>query len=149
MAVLSDPVSKPRRTLHVSAVLGGGGALPEVEAGIRKLAGIVRLEEEARSADDPAREATVDVTFHVPGTILRPNYEGMRTGRWVKDKRLLVVQIAVPESLSGSSRINHFLADSLRRAVALAADWMKKKKLELSLERAREIADSAASVLEN
>ena len=75
----------PWRTLYVSAVLGGGGAMADVEREIRRLAGIVRREEEALPSDDPAMEAAVDVTYHVCGPILRPDYEGIISlfgGRW-------------------------------------------------------------------
>jgi hypothetical protein len=92
---------------HISAVLGRGGALSEVEAAIRKLAGTVRSIEEALPAVDSATERTLDVTFHLPGTILRPDYEGLRTGRWLSKKRLLVVQIAVLGTLSGASDVNN------------------------------------------
>ncbi len=140
-----DNVPSPWRTLYVSAVLGGGGALGDVEAAIRRLAGIVRVEEEACPAEDPTGEAAVDVTFHLPGPILRPDYEGMRTGRWVKAKRLLVVQIAVPESISGDpDAISKFLATSLRDAVELAAEYLAQRKLGFSVERARSVAERAA-----
>lgn len=143
-----DNVASPWRTLYVSAVLGGGGALGDVEAAIRGLAGVVRREEEAHPPEDPAEEAAVDVTFHLPGPILRPDYEGMRTGRWVKAKRLLVVQIAVPESISGDAdAISKFLARSLRDAVELAAGYFAQRKLAFSLERARSVAERAAASL--
>lgn len=141
----NDDVATPWRALYVSAVLGGGGALSDVEAAIRRLSGVVRREEEYCPAD-PAGEAALDVTFHLPGPILRPDYEGMRAGRWVKAKRLLVVQIAVPESISGDAdAINEFLAISLRDAVDLAAKYLAQRKLALSLEAARCIAERAAA----
>ena len=72
----------------------------------------------------------------------------MRTGRWVSKKRLLVVQIAVPEALSQTSNVKAFLATSLRDAVALAGEWMNKKDAGLSLDRARKIAARAGTALE-
>lgn len=145
---MSDAAERPRRTLYVSAVLGGGGATADVDAAISRLAGMVRREEEACPAEDPASEATVDVTFHVPGTILPVDFEGMRTGRWVKAKRLLVVQVAVPESVSGDADgINTFLATSLREAVDLAAGYLAQRKLSFSLERANSVAERAAAGL--
>jgi hypothetical protein len=109
----------------------------------------VQEQEDALAPADPSTEAAVDVTLHVPGPLLSPDYEGMRTGRWVKDKRLLVVQVAVPECLFGSSEaeINTFFAKSLREAVELAAGYLAKKNFDLSLEQARVIADRSAAAL--
>lgn len=138
----------PWRALYVSAVLGGGGAMADVERAIRTLAGIVRREEEAFPSCDPTREAAVDVTYHLSGPILRPNYEGMRTGRWVKDKRLLVVQVAVPERVSGTEDIHQYLGQSLREAVSLARRHLGKKQVEFSLDRAVTVARQASLALE-
>jgi hypothetical protein len=136
------------RTLYVSAVLGGGGALADVEAAVRRLAGIVRREEEADPPDDPASEAAVDATYHLPGPILRPDYEGLRTGRWAKAKRLLVVQVAVPEEISGDAeKVGGFLAESLVEAIDLAAAHLAQRKLPYSLDRARRVAERAAAAL--
>lgn len=148
MAVLNEGAVTPWRTLYISAVLGGGGAMADVERAIRRLAGIVRREEETHPFDDPAREAAVDVTYHLCGPILRPDYEGMRTGRWVKDKRLLVVQVAVPEAVSGSGEVNSFLGRSLIEAVELAGRHLDKKQLGLSLDRAVTVAGQASLALE-
>jgi hypothetical protein len=139
---------RPWRTLYVSSVVGGRGALADVVAVIRRLAGIVRREEEADPPEDPGSEATVDVTFHLPGPIVRPDYEGMRTGRWVKAKRLLVVQIAVPEEISGQpAAIDDLLGRSLVEAVDLAAGYLAQRQLPYSLDRAGRVAKRAAAAL--
>ena len=139
---------RPWRTLYVSAVLGGRGALADVEAAVRRLAGVVRREEEADPAEDPASEATVDATFHLPGPLVRPDYEGIRTGRWVKAKRLLVVQIAVPEEISGRpDAIEDFLGSSLVGAVDLATGYLAKRRLAYSLDRAGRVAKRSAAAL--
>lgn len=84
MPVVTEAASRPRRPLYVSAVVGGNSAAnARVDAGISVLARLVREQEEALPApEDPSVEAAVDVTFHVPGPLLSPDYEGIRTGRW-------------------------------------------------------------------
>ena len=147
MAAMNEPVVRPRRALYISAVLGGGTTMQDVEAQIRRLAGIVRQLDESLPAQDPVHEAAVDATFHVPGDILRPEYEGLRTGRWVKAKQLLVVQIAVPADLSGSPAIEKFLAESLGQAVTLASEYLARRRLGLSVDRAARIASDASRLV--
>ena len=135
---------RQRRTLYVSAVLGGGEVLPGVERAIRRLAGIVRRVDETEGAEAPQDQAVIDVTFHVPGTTWPVDFVGLRTGRWVSAKRLLVVQVAVPTSLESGAEITQFLAGSLPEAVALARDRLTARRIRLSVERAAVIASRAA-----
>ncbi len=117
-----------RRTVYVSAVLGGGSAA-RVEAGIRQLAKDVRVADETRASLDRSNEVAVDVTFHVPGTLLRPEFDGVRTGRWDGVKRMLVVQVATPEAVcSDPESVVEFLNESLRAAVQLAADHVRRHR---------------------
>lgn len=46
--------------------------------------------------DNVSSNINVEVVFHVPGNILSPDYEGLRTGSYWKSKALLQVQVALP-----------------------------------------------------
>jgi hypothetical protein len=129
-----------RRTVYISAVLGGGGACADVEAAIRELAAQVHVLDEQLAEGDRSNEIAVDVTFHVPGTILRPDYEGVRTGRWVGAKRLLVVQVATPDEVSGDAeRVSAFLTDSLREAIRVASEHVARRRPALSTKAANAV----------
>jgi hypothetical protein len=137
-----------RRRLYVSAVLGGGGAHADVVRDIRTTAGIVRRADEAIATGDMAREATVDCTFHVPGSLIRPDFVGFRTGRWVKAKQLLVVQVAVPQSIVGRQRRLEFLGDALLASVRVASEYLAIKRIDLTVTGASEVAARAVAELE-
>ena len=144
----TDGEEPRRRTIYVSSVVRAGCTMDDVNDGLALLAGLVRREEESCPSPPSPDEATVDVTFHFPGTTARPDFEGIRTGRWVRHERLLVVQVAVPEVLSGDSgTANAFLARSLVDAVEAAARYLPSRGLEFSVERARRIATRAATLL--
>jgi hypothetical protein len=137
-----EKASHQRRPLYITAVHGELGGREDVDEEIGKLARAVRREAAGWRSDMPDSEAAVDVTFHVPGALAGPDYDGVRTGRWSKANRVLVVQAAVPESILGDAdAIASFLAQSVGAAVSLAAEHLAAQKIDLSLERAREIAE--------
>jgi hypothetical protein len=65
---------------------------------------------------------SLDVVFHVPGSLVSPDYDGVRTGTFWRKKRILQVQIAVPRDLSEKEEgeIGRSLVNLLRRAVHIA-----------------------------
>lgn len=65
----------------------------------------------------------------------------------MKAKQLLVVQVAVPEGLSDEQGVKAFLGSSLVEAVALAEQYLAKKKLDLQLDRPKLIAERAAAAM--
>ncbi len=136
-----------RRPLYISSVVGGEARDDVLEA-IRRLAVLVRQADAASTEQLAEGEAAVDLLFHVPGSLSRPDYEGMRTGRWFKAHRVLVVQVAVPEALSTDpAAVDAFVGGALRSAVSLAREVLAKRKLDFSLERAGSQAERAAAAL--
>jgi hypothetical protein len=118
--------------IHVSAVLGG----PELNSSsfMRALEGIWfpgigdAWPEPGRAPDpgnyeerrEPRPIGSVDVVFHVPGSILKPEHTGLRTGRFSRKECILQVQIAVPELLMESPGLRRYLLASIREAVRLS-----------------------------
>lgn len=128
----------------MSAVLGGGGEAIHVEEAIKQLARDVGAVDRQRASVDRSNEAAVDVTFHVPGTLVRPDYEGVRTGRWVAAKQLLVVQVATPDAVCAEpGSVHGFLNDSLRAAVELAADHLGRRRPTVSTAEATAVVEAA------
>jgi hypothetical protein len=69
---------------------------------------------------DPRQVGSLDIVFHVPGSILKPEHVGLRTGKFSRKERMLQVQIAVPEHLLESPELRKFLLKSIREAIHLA-----------------------------
>ncbi|GIF78182.1 hypothetical protein [Asanoa siamensis] len=138
MAYFSERV-EPWRPLYISPFIVGPTA---ANRGIR--AGIARLAREVEgvaweAADD---EAAVDVELHVSGEFLKPDFAGLRTGRWSQLSRVFVVQYAVPTELEGSSEeevVGH-LKLLLPGAVALAEQGLANRRNSLPTRQAGIVA---------
>jgi hypothetical protein len=74
----------------------------------------------------------VNVVFHVPGDILKPDYSGVRTGSFSRKLSLLMVQVALPEEPPADIRAA--LRMHTLEALAEAERWAKKKGIADDLE---------------
>lgn len=88
---------------------------------------------------DDGTEAWINPIFIVPGSILKPDFEGHKLGYFSKKQKGLVVQIAVPQAVANGEDINPFIGNSLREAVQLAAAHFQSKKLSFSTLKAEKI----------
>lgn len=84
----------------------------------------------------------VNVVYHVPGEILAPDYEGVRTGRFSRRDSLLMVQAAVPSSAEDKDAVLRAL---LLQAIDEAERWAKRKGLANDLGQLRRIAEDATA----
>lgn len=76
--------------------------------------------------------ADINIIFHVPGSIVKPDYQGVRTGRYSAKMRTLMVQVSIPESLMESPELEPFLDKSILEAVAAAKDFFGKRKMNFN-----------------
>jgi hypothetical protein len=79
-------------------------------------------------ARGPGREGdygSLDVVFHVPGSILRPKFEGVRTSSFFKRDRIHMIQIAIPEEQVNAPDLD-YLMSSIRQAIRLARPRFEK-----------------------
>ena len=84
-------------------------------------------------------EAWINPIFLVPGSILKPDFEGFKIGHFSKKEKGLVVQIVVPQSVANGEGIPEFIGESLRQAVRLAADFFALKRISFSALKAEKI----------
>jgi hypothetical protein len=85
----------------------------------------------ARDSEGVSSPLNVNVVFHVPGHLIKPEYEGVRTGSFSKQLSLLMVQVALPEK--PPQDIDADLRSRMRDALAEAERWAKKKKITSDL----------------
>lgn len=100
--------------IYISSVLGG----PELEGSridraIKKIVGL-------RGPGEEGDFGSLDVVFHVPGSVIKPDYQGLRTGKFSRKERMLMVQVSVPAALVMSEDSEVFIINSLREAVRMA-----------------------------
>jgi hypothetical protein len=67
----------------------------------------------------------VNVVLQIPGSVLRPDFTGVRTGRFSPMRRLLLVEVALPEE--PSEAIGAQLIRALGAAVEEAERWADRQ----------------------
>ena len=116
-------------TIYVGAVLGG----PDTRESRAVLAiqGISRIGARRRKLT-PLEGGSIDLVFHVPGSLIRPDYEGLRTGKFSRKQQMLMIQVAVPEVELEAEDPERFIFWAMREAVAMTAPAFKKAKIPFS-----------------
>lgn len=79
----------------------------------------------------------VNVVFHVPGNIAKPEFVGVRTGSFSKRDALLMVQVALPEIVAADP-LSH-LVDGMYAAVDDAERWSVRRKVPADVAALRAI----------
>ncbi len=117
-------------SFFVGAVLGGPeGRSSPVLAAIQLVS---RLSDQVR--DQASEEPAIDLVFHVPGSLLKPPYQGLRTGRFSKKEKILMVQVSVPEGQVFASDPLPFILAAMRQSIDLAGPVFAKGKIPFSPE---------------
>ncbi len=88
------------------------------------------------SSYNDGKNAWINPIYIVPGSILKPDFEGYKLGHFSKKQKGLVVMIAVPPSVADGLNIPEFVGSSLREAVRLAAAFFDKKGISFSAQSA-------------
>jgi hypothetical protein len=119
-------------SLFLSAILGGPEQIDK--SFMRKTGDICRKIDIHQKEIISSQDGTINVVFQYPGSLLQPDFVGVRTGSFSKKKRILVVQVAVPkEMLSSANFVKHYL-EFLKDALAEGKKYLDKKGIPFSLE---------------
>jgi hypothetical protein len=128
--------------MYIGAIFGGPEAMSsEVGSAISKIKRLVGEHDPLDSGSGVS--ASLDVVFHVPGSLVTPEYEGVRAGRLSKKERLLQVQIAVPQDVIRKDRdeIERSLIGLLREAVRRARPIFERAQIPYPHEEYERIVD--------
>ena len=93
-------------------------------------------------------EAWINPIFIVPGSILKPEFDGYKLGHFSKKEKGLVIQIAVPQSVANGEDIQQFIVGSLREVVRLGSTHFASKGISFSTLKAERIILAIKSMLE-
>ena len=130
--------SEPVEPLSIGSVVGGAGfAARQWDEPLTRLTRRI-----AALQAGVVTPLNVNVVYHVPGEILAPDYEGVRTGRFSRRDSLLMVQAAVPSSAEDKDAVLRAL---LLQAIDEAERWAKRKGLANDLGQLRRIAEDATA----
>ncbi|GLQ87715.1 hypothetical protein [Dyella flagellata] len=97
-----------------------------------------RIEEARRGVEAPLN---LNVVFQAPGNILKPEFAGVRTGRFSKSRALLMVQVAVPEEVPSDPII--YLKNAIHAAIDEAGRWATRRKVTIDVSKLRYIVERA------
>jgi hypothetical protein len=125
---------------YIGSVLGG----PElsgspVDTIITQLGRASHAYQEAHAI---VSEGGLDIVYHVPGTTMPPEFEGLRTGKFSKKEKMLMVQISVPTLFESEQHLEEFLVESLREAIQLAKPIFKSTKIPFSQDEYVRLVDA-------
>jgi hypothetical protein len=126
-------IDEPAEVLSIGCVLGGGIANRPWRDAISALTHRV-----IAARKDIESPLNLNVVFHVPGSMLKPEFEGVRTGRFSKAMQLLMVQVAVPEAVPPDP--DEYLLDAVGAAIDEAERWAKRRGMATNLDALRTIA---------
>lgn len=132
-SVPTEPDTVEEDVLSIGSVLGG----PSARAWRESITDLTRRVAEARRG--VVSPLNLNVVFHVPGDVLQPEGEYVRTGRYDARSRLLVVQATVPQAVPDDPA--KFLRVRLREAVEVAEAWAKGRQLADDLAALRNLVD--------
>lgn len=109
-------------TLSVGVIVGGAFAAKEWRNAVTQLAErLLEMSDEAASHDAVA----LNVIYQIPGEVMTPDFEGVRTGRYSKSKARLIVQVALPEEVPDDPE--RVVREYLDQAIGLAESFLLKK----------------------
>lgn len=119
-------LDEPVKVLSLGSVIGGRtlknrGWSEAIRALTREIAG---------HREGVESDINVNVEFHVPGNLLQPEFEGLRTGAFSKFEALIKVQIALPEQPPADPRAH--LIYLVREALDVVDQWISRRKLPFS-----------------
>ncbi len=101
---------------------------------------IANLQESNRFFHRSAGE--LNVVFHLPGRVVKPDYTGLRTGTFSRKQKTLMIQAAVPEPLVDSND-TAFVFDVVREATQLAAPVSARANIPFAPEEFGNLLDRA------
>ncbi|GAB5517742.1 hypothetical protein [Rhodopirellula baltica] len=94
--------------------------------------------------DDTADNPCLNVVFHFPGSLISPDYTGLRTAKFSRRERTLMVQAAVPPDVASSTdaaTIESHLLDCVTAAIELSRDKWRKHNIEYPYDDAIALAN--------
>ncbi|MDQ0825559.1 hypothetical protein QFZ60_001732 [Arthrobacter sp. B2I5] len=124
---MTDSPDRPKQ-LSVGVIVGG--FTPESRIWREAL---MRLSRDVSGVRDQlSSDLNLTVEFHVPGHLIAPDFQGVRTGTFRKADRLLKVQVGVP--VDPPDNPYAYGAQAMRAAVDAAKAWSGRKQVEFDPE---------------
>jgi hypothetical protein len=126
-------MSEAAKSLSIGSILGGGSPWSTAwNDAIRALT--IRVANARKGVVSPVN---VNIVFHVPGDIIKPDFEGVRTGSFSKKMSLLMIQVALPEA--PPEDIDADLQSRVMQALDEAERWARKRHMADNLSELKKL----------
>lgn len=117
-------------TLYLGSVVGGPEDIP-AETLFGEISALIIAH---RDKTPISTKAGLNIVFHFPGSICPVTFKGIRTAKFSRKQKLLMVQVAVPEEVAASNNADAFTLDSIREAIRLAKPIFEKAAIDFPME---------------
>lgn len=121
---MTESIPDRPKALSVGVIVGGFTAQSKVwrQALMRLSQGVSGLRDQLES------DFNINVEFQIPGDIISPDFQGVRTGAYRKADRLLKIQVAVPPDPPDDPYA--YGVQAIRDAVDTAEAWSVRRRVE-------------------
>lgn len=132
--------------ISIGSVLRG----PELEGSqiYRLIGALIKAAAECSGSIECATGPAINVVFHVPGSLGRPDWDGIRDAKFSRQRQLLMVQVAVPANMVESPALKDYLIRSLFGANAVAFEFFRQKGLPFPLAEAEKLVQRIKEKME-
>jgi len=109
---------------------------------------LMKAAAECTGSFECATGPAINVVFHVPGSLGRPDWGGIRDAKFSRKRQLLMVQVAVPAKMVDSPSLKDYLIKSLYGADAIAFEFFRQKGLKFPLAEAEKLVQRIKEKME-
>jgi hypothetical protein len=140
---MSDYGLEPEIPELLSLGLAVGGRSPSNELVQEALAALMRAVKERRGTY-PNLGLRINIVFHVPGPLSKPDYEGVHARRLDRKKEYLLVHAAVPETVTFSD-VPQYFVEVLQQTKSEALGYLQKRKIAVDTTQVMALIDDLVS----
>lgn len=97
-----------------------------------------------RARGYPNEGLRINIVFQVPGRFMSPDFEGVFPARFARKTNHLLVNAAVPASLT-FEQVPQFFVDALSQTKAAATEYLRGRKLNVETKHVMAFIDDLAS----
>lgn len=133
----------PEEPELLSLGIKGGGRTPRNELVIEALLALMRAVRDRRGRY-PNEGLRINVVFMVPGPMFTPDFDGVHPARFARKTNHLLVNAAVPASLT-FDHVPEFFAQALKETKSAAAEYLQKRKINVDTTYVMSLIDDLAS----
>lgn len=124
--------------ISIGAVVGG----PECDFFRSHLSRLSRYCSDNRTLGSDSGE--VNVVYHLPGSIIKPDYTGLRTAKFSKKEKTLMVQVGVEEEWIASTdadAVLRYIYETVDEALGMAKGELDRRGIDYDLDADRKYLD--------